>query len=148
MPQYRFNWKELSVIAGISYWKFHFCLFNGSIKSLQIVEFTKALQAITFKRLLMMWDGLKAHRSKVVHAYVEFQRGRIKRGRLPVYAPEVNPFECISGYRKHHAMPNCGPRIASTWLYAREGTSARCGDSPRSRSQSGNRQTWLDPVAQ
>ena len=31
--QYRFNWKQLSVIAWISYWRFYFRLFNGSIKS-------------------------------------------------------------------------------------------------------------------
>jgi hypothetical protein len=30
--QYRFSWKQLSVIAGISYWRFYFRLFNGSIK--------------------------------------------------------------------------------------------------------------------
>ena len=42
--QYRFSWKQLSVTAGISYWRFYFRLFNGSIKSPQIVEFLKALQ--------------------------------------------------------------------------------------------------------
>ena len=37
MLQYRFSWKQLSVIAGISDWRFYFRLFNGSIKSPQIV---------------------------------------------------------------------------------------------------------------
>ena len=26
--------------------------------------------------------------------------------RLPAYAPEMNPVECIWGYLKHHAMPS------------------------------------------
>jgi len=86
--QYRFSWKQLSVIAGISYWRFYFRLFNGSIKSPQIVEFLKALQAAIGKRLLIIWDGLQAHRSKLVRAHVEAQRGRIVLERLPAYAPE------------------------------------------------------------
>ena len=104
--QYRFSWKQLSVIAGISYWRFYFRLFNGSIKSPQIVEFLKALQTTIGKKLLIIWDGLQAHRSKLVRAHVEAQRGRIVLERLPAYAPEMNPVECIWGYLKHHAMPN------------------------------------------
>jgi transposase len=99
--QYRFSWKQLSVIAGISYWRFYFHLFNGSIKSPQIVEFLKALQTTIGKKLLIIWDGLQAHRSKLVRAHVEAQRGRIVIERLPAYAPEMNPVECIWGYLKH-----------------------------------------------
>ena len=106
MLQYRFSWKQLSVIAGISYWRFYFRLFNGSIKSPQVVEFLKALQRTIGKKLLIIWDGLQAHRSKLVRAHVEGQRGRIVLERLPAYAPEMNPVECIWGYLKHHAMPN------------------------------------------
>lgn len=104
--QYRFSWKQLSVIAGISYWRFYFRLFNGSIKSPQIVEFLKALQGTIGKKLLIIWDGLQAHRFKLVRAHVEAQRGEIVLERLPAYAPEMNPVECIWGYLKHHAMPN------------------------------------------
>jgi len=42
--QYSFSWKQLSVIAGVSFWRFYFRLFPGSIKSPQVVEFLKALQ--------------------------------------------------------------------------------------------------------
>ena len=28
--QYSFSWKQLSVIAGLSYWRFYFRMFNGS----------------------------------------------------------------------------------------------------------------------
>jgi transposase len=92
--QYRFSGTEFSVIAGISYWRFYFRLFNGSIKSPQIVEFLKALQTTIGKRLLIIWDDLQAHRSKLVHAHVEAQRGRIVLERLPAYAPEMDPVEC------------------------------------------------------
>ncbi|HEY6454381.1 MAG TPA: IS630 family transposase [Steroidobacteraceae bacterium] len=104
--QYSFSWKQLSVIAGLSYWRFYFRLFNGSIKSPQIVEFLKALQATIGKKLLIIWDRLQAHRSKLVRAHVEAQHGQIMIDYLPAYAPDMNPVEGIWGYLKHHAMPN------------------------------------------
>src|SRR5271155_3554527 len=81
--QYSFSWKQLSVIAGLSYWRFYFRLFNGSIKSPQIVEFLKALQTTIGKKLLIVWDRLQAQRSRPVEAYVEAQRGQILLEYLP-----------------------------------------------------------------
>jgi len=110
--QYSFSWKQLSVIAGLSYWRFYFRLFNGSIKSPQIVEFLKALQATIGQKLLIIWDRLQAHRSKLVRAHIQEQRGHVVLEYLPPYAPELNPVECIWGYLKHHAMPNyCGHNL-------------------------------------
>ena len=106
MLQYRFSWKPLSVPAGISYWRFYFRLFNGWIKSPQILEFLKGLQTTIGKKLPIIWDRLQAHRSKLVRAHVEAQHGEIVLEYLPGYAPEMNPVECIWGYLKHHAMPN------------------------------------------
>ena len=77
MLHHRFSWKQLSVIAGITDWRCYFRLFNGSIKSPKVVEFLNALQATICKKLLIIWDGLQAHRSKLVRAHVEAQRGRI-----------------------------------------------------------------------
>lgn len=104
--QYSFSWKQLSVIAGISFWRFYFRLFAGSIKSPQIVEFLKVLSASIGRKLLVIWDGLRAHRSNLVRDYLESQRGAIVVESLPAYAPELNPVECIWGYLKSHAMPN------------------------------------------
>ena len=104
--QYSFSWKQLSAIAGVSFWRFYFRLFPGSIKSPQIVEFLKALSATVGSKVLIIWDRLQAHRSKLVREYVEQQRGAIALEYLPPYAPELNPVECIWGYLKSHAMPN------------------------------------------
>jgi hypothetical protein len=84
--QYSFSWKQLSVIAGLSYWRFYFRLFNGSIKSPQIVEFLKALQATIGKKLLIIWDRLQAHRSLVTFP-------RLAGGSLhaPTEPPEQSP---------------------------------------------------------
>ena len=94
------------MIAGVSFWRFYFRLYNGTIRSAQIVEFLKALQATIGRKLLIVWDRLQAHRSKLVRAHVDSQRGALALEFLPAYAPELNPVECIWGYLKQHAMPN------------------------------------------
>jgi len=69
--------KQLSVIGGVSLWRFYFRLFAGSIRTPQVIEFLKALQATIDQKLLIIWDRLQAHRSKLVNGYVEAQRGAI-----------------------------------------------------------------------
>ena len=36
---YSFNWKQLSLIAGVSLWRLYFRFFHGPIKAPQIVAF-------------------------------------------------------------------------------------------------------------
>jgi len=104
--QYSFSWKQLSVIAGISYWQFYFRFFPGAIRSPQIVEFLKVLRRQIAGKLLIIWDGLRAHRSHMVRDYAEQQGGDIQLEFLPAYAPELNPTEYIWGYLKTHEIGN------------------------------------------
>lgn len=110
MLQYSFNWKWLSAIAGVTWWNFYFRLYPGAIRSPQIVEFLKALRRQIPGDLLIIWDGLRAHRSRLVRDYVEEQDGAIKLEFLPAYAPELNPVEYIWGYWKNHELPNFCPK--------------------------------------
>jgi transposase len=107
--QYSFTWKQLSVIAGVSFWSFYFRLFPGAIKSPQVIEFLKALQAHIGRKLLIVWDRLTAHRSRLVRDYVESLRGAIQLEYLPPYAPELNPVEHIWGHLKSHEVANFCP---------------------------------------
>jgi transposase len=104
--QYSFNWKQLSLIACISYWQFYFRLFSGSIKGPQIIEFLKALKAQIKRKLLIIWDGLKVHKSRLVRDFIESLNGQIEVEFLPAYAPELNPVEYIWGHLKQHEMAN------------------------------------------
>jgi hypothetical protein len=118
--QYHFHWKLLSVIAGVTWWNFYFRLFPGTIKSPQVVEFLTHLQRHLPGKLLIIWDGLATHRSRLVREYVEGQHGRIVLERLPAYAPELNPTEYVWGYLKQHELPNlCAKDFAHLSLYAR-----------------------------
>jgi transposase len=107
--QFHFNWKQLSMIAGLSLRQCVFRLHEGTIRSAQIVEFLKALQRHLKRRLLIVWDGLQAHRSRLVREHVDATRGAIKLAFLPPYAPELNPVEYLWAWLKRHALANFCP---------------------------------------
>jgi transposase len=100
----------LSVVAGLTWWNFHFRTYPGSIKAPQVVDFLGHLLKHLPGKLLIIWDGLPAHRSKLVKAFVATQAGRIWLERLPAYAPELNPVEYIWSYWKKHELPNFCPK--------------------------------------
>ena len=68
--RYTFSWKQLLVIAGTSVRRFYFRVFSGSIEAGQIVVFLRALSATIGRKLLIIWNRLQAHRSKLVKKFV------------------------------------------------------------------------------
>ncbi len=86
-----------------------FRLHEGSIKKEQHVEFLKALRAHLKTKLLIIWDGLRAHRSKLVREYLDTTDGDIQMAFLPPYAPDLNPVEYLWAWLKRHAMANYCP---------------------------------------
>ena len=110
MLQYRFNWKMLSAMAGVTWWNFYFRLFPGAIRSPQIIEFLAHLLRHVPGKLLIVWDGLPAHRSRAVWDFVQQQRGRLWLEFLPAYAPELNPVEYLWSHWKQHELPNLCPK--------------------------------------
>jgi transposase len=88
------------------------CLFRlheGSIKKEQHVEFLKALRAHLKQPLLIIWDGLKAHRSKLVREYLDSTDGAVQMAFLPPYSPDLNPVEFLWAWLKRHALANFCP---------------------------------------
>jgi len=45
--------------------------------------------------LLIVWNGLLGHRSRVTWEFIREQRGRLWVEFLPGYAPELNPVEYL-----------------------------------------------------
>ena len=70
-------WKTLSAMAGVTWWNFYFRLFRGTIRSPQVVEFLTHLLRRLPGRLLIIWDGLCSHRSRMVWDFVRQQHGRL-----------------------------------------------------------------------
>jgi transposase len=71
-----------------------------------VVEFLSHLMRHISGDLLIIWDGLKSHRSRLVTEFVEQAKGRLTLEFLPAYAPELNPVEYIWGHWKQHELPN------------------------------------------
>ena len=50
MLQYHFNWKTISVAAGMTWWNFYFQIFEKSIGKEEVVEFLMHLCSICLGR--------------------------------------------------------------------------------------------------
>jgi transposase len=118
--QFHFNWKTLSAIAGVTWLNFYFRLFPGSIRSPQVVTFLTHLLRHIDGNLLVIWDGLRQHRSRLVRDFVAAQNGRLDLEFLPAYAPELNPVEYLWGHWKMHELPNfCASNLCHLSIEAR-----------------------------
>jgi hypothetical protein len=74
------------------------------------VDFLATLVRHLHQPLLIVWDRLPAHRSRVVQDFIAELQGWISTAYLPPYAPELNPVEYIWGYWKQHELPNVCPK--------------------------------------
>jgi transposase len=61
-----------------------------------------------------VWDGLPAHRSRAMQAWLATQRHWLVVERLPAYAPELNPVEGLWSWLKGSQLAN----LASPTLQA------------------------------
>ena len=113
MVQYCFNWDHISAIAGLHHTGFCFRLYEGAVNGERAMEFLKALKRHLRRRLLILWDGAKPHRSRIVADYVDSTEGEILIARLPAYAPELNPVEYLWAWLKRHALANYCPDTLS-----------------------------------
>ena len=108
--QFNFNWQKLSVSAGLTLRNFYFRLYRGAIGELEVIDSLKALVRHIDRPLLIVWDRLPAHRSRLVREFIELSEGHIATEFLPSYAPELNPVEYIWAYWKQHELPNVCPK--------------------------------------
>ena len=71
-------------------------------------------------KLLIIWDGLGVHKSRLVREFIESLKGQIEVEFLPAYAPELNPAEYIWGHLKQHEIGNlCVKNLAELSPFAR-----------------------------
>jgi transposase len=58
------------------------------------------------ERATLLWDGLPAHRSNAMRAWLATQRSWLVVERLPAYAPELNPVEGLWSWLKGSQLAN------------------------------------------
>ena len=75
-----------------------------------MVDFLQALLRHIPGPLLIVWDRLSAHKSKLTRDFIAEPGERWWVEYLPGYTPELNPVEYIWAYWKQHALPNVCPK--------------------------------------
>ncbi len=61
--------------------------------------------------LLVIRDGLKAHRNRLMRNDLDGLAGHIQIAVLPPCAPDSNPVQCRRAWLKRHALANYCPAI-------------------------------------
>lgn len=83
-----------------------FRLLEGQNANSQIfVQFLNQLLQNIDGHIIVVWDRLVAHRSKIVNRWLEKNR-RIETEFFPPYAPELNPVEYLWSYLKMNGLAN------------------------------------------
>ena len=58
------------------------------------------------EKATLLWDGLPAHRSRAMRAWLGTQRSWLVVEQLPAYAPELNPVEGLWSWLKGTLLAN------------------------------------------
>ena len=110
------NWSRLSIAAALAFrWdgRRRRCYFQtrpGSYNDLALIGFLRALKRhFPGRHIIVVWDGLGGHTSRVMRQYLAQQRSWVTVERLPGYAPELNPVEQIWGNIKRRELANLCP---------------------------------------
>lgn len=84
-----------------------FRLHRGkNVGATECVAFLEQLQQNYRNRhVFVIWDGLRAHWSKKMAAWIA-EHPKFETFKLPPYAPELNPIEYVWGNVKYHQLAN------------------------------------------
>jgi len=79
------------------------------------------------EKATLLWDGLPAHRSRAMRAWLVTQRHWLVTERLPAYAPELNPVEGLWSSLKAVELANpTSPTLAEVIDQAYQGIKRVC----------------------
>jgi putative transposase len=95
----------------------------GSYDTSTLIEFLEDLgREFKGDRVLLIWDGLPAHKSKDMKEYLHAQRHWLRAERLPAYSPDLNPVESLWGNIKGQELANrCVDELGERTAAARTG---------------------------
>lgn len=104
------KWEHLSVIGAITpQGKLFHQVYDHAISKVEVVHFLRHLLRQIEGQLLVIWDGLPAHRSHLVKQFLaEGAAQRLHLVQLPSYAPELNPVEWLWNHLKRVQLGNLG----------------------------------------
>jgi transposase len=79
---------------------FWYCTYHGGLKSEMFVSLLRRMMQRRAKPVHLVVDGLPAHKTALVKAYVASTNGMLTLHFLPGYAPELNPDELVWSHMK------------------------------------------------
>jgi putative transposase len=89
------------------------CTFKPTrapIPTRALIGFLRALKRhFRGQRIVLIWDGLGAHKSCRMRTYLAAQRAWLQVEQLPGYAPDLNPVELLWGNLKGGELANLCP---------------------------------------
>jgi hypothetical protein len=124
-----FNWKKASMAAAICYGargggaQLCFRVTAGNYDTETLIEVLGELRRfLGGEKATLLWDGLPAHRSRAMRAWLNRQRSWLVVERLPAYAPELNPVEGLWSSLKAVELANLtSPTLAEVIHQAHQG---------------------------
>ena len=110
----------MSVCAALGYrWdgrgsRLFFQTREGSYNAASLIHFLEDVKReLRGQKAVLVWDGLPAHKSRVMKEYLLQQRNWLTVERLPGYAPDLNPVETLWGNIKGQELANrCADDLA------------------------------------
>jgi transposase len=100
--RHRFKWKRMSMAAALCYGSrgggaaLAFYRHPDAYDTNSLIDALGELRGfLGGQKATLVWDGLPAHRSKAMGAWLRRQRSWLVVERLPGYAPDLNPVEAL-----------------------------------------------------
>ena len=125
--QYSFNWKTLSAMAGVTWWKFYFRLYPGSIRSAQVVQFLSHLMRHIPRDMLVIWDGLKTIVADWSMALWVAKMGALNLSICRPMRRSSIRWNTCGGTGNSMSFPTSVPRHLLSLAIMRGGLSSACG---------------------
>jgi hypothetical protein len=124
-----FNWKRASMAAALCYGvrgggaQLAFHVQAGSYDTDRLIGVVGQLRKfLGGEKATLLWDGLPAHRSRAMRAWLRTQRSWLVVERLPAYAPDLNPVEGLWSSLKAVELANLtGPTLGEVLAQAHRG---------------------------
>ncbi len=94
---------------------FWYCTYQGGLNAELFVTLLRRMMRRRTKPVHLVVDGLPAHKTALVKAYVAATDGMLTLHLLPGYAPELNPDELVWSHMKRTGLPepHCGAESCS-----------------------------------
>jgi DDE superfamily endonuclease len=136
--RHRCNWKRASMAAALGYHasdadrgpRLCFHAQKDSYNTQTLIGVLERLAGFyAGQQVVLLWDGLGAHWSHDMHAWLETQRHWLQVERLPAYAPELNPVEYLWSNLKGVELANfAGDTVIEVADAAERGVRRVCDD--------------------